>query len=108
MEGSFYRERLEHQDISVVVPEDSVGVYVHDSIVNELTLGQFTDQTRAAFLDVSTDLTNQPRGRRRDLGLYGDPTTARRHERRVVPEILDHRDPLRGDPQRRTRPLRLD
>lgn len=58
MECSFYRERLEHQDIGVVVPEDRARAYVHDAIVNELRLGRFTDQTRAAFLDIGADLIN--------------------------------------------------
>lgn len=56
MEGSCYRDRFERRGVTVVVPDATSRDYIHSAIINELVLGSFTDETRAAFLDICTGL----------------------------------------------------
>ena len=56
MEGTFYRERLEREGLEVVVPGADDRAFVHQAIVEELTLGRFTEKTRTAFSNLCADL----------------------------------------------------
>lgn len=58
MEGEFYRRCFEDLGITVIVPDESTRSYVHDAIIDELTLGHFTDQTRTKFLEICSGLVN--------------------------------------------------
>lgn len=59
MEGSFYPQALARQGIETLVPEQDQRDDVHQKIIDELTLGVFTDATKAAFLGVCTDLAGR-------------------------------------------------
>lgn len=56
MEGTFYQERLGREGVEVVVPGARDRAFVHEVIVEELTLGRFTEQTRRAFVGLCADL----------------------------------------------------
>ena len=58
MEGEFYRRCFEELGITVIVPDESTRSYVHDAIIDELTLGHFTDQTKTKFLEICKGLVN--------------------------------------------------
>lgn len=59
MEGEFYRSRCKQHGIEVLVPDEDTRGYVHDKIIDELTLGIFTDDTRNRFLQVSQELIDR-------------------------------------------------
>jgi aspartate racemase len=56
MEGDFYREKFTDVGIEVIVPAEEERAYVHDAVVKEMTLGNFTAETRAAFVDICQEL----------------------------------------------------
>lgn len=56
MEQAFYRERLETQGITVLVPNDTQREEVHQIIYQELCRGVLDKNSRAAYLDVVEDL----------------------------------------------------
>ena len=56
MEQAFYRERLEAQGITVLVPNDAQREEVHRIIYQELCRGVLDKNSRAAYLDVVEDL----------------------------------------------------
>lgn len=57
MEQAFYRERLEHHGIDVLVPDEGGRTIVHDVIYSELCLGVVSDESRARYLDVVDSLS---------------------------------------------------
>jgi aspartate racemase len=59
MEGEFYRSQCEQHGIEVLVPDEDTRAYVHDRIMDELTLGIFTDDTRTRFLNASQALVDR-------------------------------------------------
>ncbi|MGM0430111.1 MAG: aspartate/glutamate racemase family protein [Pseudomonadota bacterium] len=59
MQQPFYKERLEQQNIKVLVPGESDGVTVDSIIFKELCHGQFTDSARKQYLRVIEDLAAQ-------------------------------------------------
>jgi len=52
MERDFYKSRLNSAGIAVLVPDEAGRRFVHDAIFNELVLGRFLPETRAAFLEI--------------------------------------------------------
>lgn len=59
MEGDFYRTRCEDQGVEVLIPDEQARTYVHNKILDELTLGIFSEPTRASFMQVCADLMTQ-------------------------------------------------
>jgi aspartate racemase len=59
MEGDFYRGKFADAGIEVIVPGREERAYVHDAIIRELTLGDFTAETRAAFVDICQELVDR-------------------------------------------------
>ncbi|TFB98746.1 MULTISPECIES: aspartate/glutamate racemase family protein [Cryobacterium] len=59
MEGEFYRSRFEDKHIEVLTPDEATRSYVHDRIIDELTLGIFTQSTRESFLGVCQELVDR-------------------------------------------------
>jgi aspartate racemase len=59
MEQAFYRERLEQQGISVLIPDESQRERVHTVIYDELCLGQIKDDSRQAYLDIVHSLAER-------------------------------------------------
>lgn len=59
MEQGFYRERLEQQGISVLIPDESQRERVHTVIYDELCLGQIKDDSRQAYLDIVDSLAER-------------------------------------------------
>lgn len=59
MEGEFYRSRCKQHGIKVLIPDEDTRGYVHDKIIDELTLGIFNDDTRTQFLQVSQELVDR-------------------------------------------------
>ena len=56
MEKPFLRERMEANDLTVVVPNDTQRTTIHDIIYGELVKNVFTDESRAAYVDIMQDL----------------------------------------------------
>jgi len=52
MEGDFYRARLEHHGLTVIVPDEPDRTLVHDVIYDELVQGVVSTVSQAAYLDV--------------------------------------------------------
>ena len=59
MEEDFYRGRLQHQGLDVLVPPEKDRDIVHRVIYEELCLGKINDDSRAAFLRIIEDLRAQ-------------------------------------------------
>ncbi|MBJ7267023.1 aspartate/glutamate racemase family protein [Idiomarina abyssalis] len=59
MQQPFYRERLEQQNIKVLIPGESDGNTVDNIIFKELCHGQFTDSARKQYLRIIEDLAAQ-------------------------------------------------
>ncbi len=59
MEQTFYRERLEHQGIQVIIPNDVQRVRVHTVIYNELCLGKINNESKQDYLEIVTSLKDQ-------------------------------------------------
>lgn len=59
MEEDFYRGRLQHQGLDVLVPPEKDRDIVHRVIYEELCLGKINDDSRAAFLHIIEDLRAQ-------------------------------------------------
>ncbi len=56
MEQTFYRERLEKQGISVIIPDDRERNAVHRIIYEELCKGIINPDSKAAYLDIADSL----------------------------------------------------
>lgn len=52
MEQTFYRERLEQQDISVIIPDDNERDAIHRIIYEELCRGIINPDSKVAYLDI--------------------------------------------------------
>ncbi|MGM0905001.1 MAG: aspartate/glutamate racemase family protein [Pseudomonadota bacterium] len=59
MQQPFYKERLEQQNIKVLIPGESDGNTVDSIIFKELCHGQFTDNARKQYLRIIEDLATQ-------------------------------------------------
>ncbi|MCD8511991.1 MAG: aspartate/glutamate racemase family protein [Nitrincola sp.] len=59
MEQTFYRERLEHQGIQVIIPNDVQRVRVHTVIYNELCLGKINNESKQDYLEIVRSLKDQ-------------------------------------------------
>ncbi|MDO6440985.1 aspartate/glutamate racemase family protein [Marinobacter sp. 2_MG-2023] len=59
MEQTFYRERLERQGISVIIPDDSERNAVHRIIYEELCQGVINPDSKAIYLDVVDSLATR-------------------------------------------------
>ena len=58
MSQSFYRSRLESHGLEVLVPSEQDRALVHRVIYDELCLGVFRDESRAAYVDVVSRLVS--------------------------------------------------
>ena len=52
MEQDFYKDRLAHNGLEVIVPDDADRATVHRIIYDELVAGKITDESRAAYRDI--------------------------------------------------------
>ncbi len=59
MEQAFYRERIEAQGVSVLVPNESQRNTIHEVIFKELCLGVTKQASKQAYLDIINDLHQQ-------------------------------------------------
>lgn len=59
MEQAFYRDRLEQQGISVLIPDETQRERVHGVIYDELCLGQIRDDSRQDYLDIVASLAER-------------------------------------------------
>jgi len=59
MQQPFYKDRLEQQNIKVLIPGESDGNTVDSIIFKELCHGQFTDNARKQYLRIIEDLAAQ-------------------------------------------------
>ncbi|PFG09387.1 aspartate/glutamate racemase family protein [Marinobacter sp. LV10MA510-1] len=56
MEQAFYREKLEQQGITVIIPDDNERSVVHRIIYDELCQGIITPESKTSYLDVVASL----------------------------------------------------
>lgn len=59
MEQTFYRERLEHHGIQVIIPDKQQRERIHSVIYNELCLGKINAQSKHDYLEIVTSLKDQ-------------------------------------------------
>lgn len=59
MEQAFYRERLEAQGISVLVPDDNQRDVVHRVIYQELCQGEVVPESKQQYLDIVSSLAER-------------------------------------------------
>jgi aspartate racemase len=59
MEQDFYRERLEQQGLTVIVPPTEEREIVHRIIYEELCLGKVLPESRAAYQTIMDKLARQ-------------------------------------------------
>ena len=59
MEQTFYRERLEHHGIQVIIPDKQQRERIHSVIYNELCLGQINARSKHDYLEIVTSLKDQ-------------------------------------------------
>lgn len=59
MEQNFYRNRLIHHGLTVLIPDDDDRALVHRVIYNELCLGQVRPESRTAFIGIIKRLADQ-------------------------------------------------
>ncbi|MEM9400901.1 MAG: aspartate/glutamate racemase family protein [Pseudomonadota bacterium] len=59
MEKDFYRERLEAQGLTVLMPDADARHRVNEVIYDELCLGEIRDDSRASFLSIIDDLRSR-------------------------------------------------
>jgi len=53
MEGNFYREPFEKNEISVVTPGEEDRKYTHEKIVTELVRGNFKEETKIELIEIA-------------------------------------------------------
>jgi len=58
MESDFYKSKLQSHGIDVVVPGKASREYIHDKIISELVLNQFTSKTKQGFLTVIEEMAS--------------------------------------------------
>lgn len=60
MEQNFYRQRLQDRySIAVEIPPDKDRNFIHETIYDELCLGQINPASRSKFVEITEDLKNQ-------------------------------------------------
>jgi len=59
MEEEFYRGRLEHQGLEVVIPDDRGMQLVHDVIFDELCKGEVRSSSRQDYLTIMDEMMHQ-------------------------------------------------
>ena len=59
MEQTFYRERLEHQGIQAIIPNEVQRERVHAVIYNELCLGKINNESKQDYLEIVRSLKDQ-------------------------------------------------
>jgi len=59
MEMDFYRNRLNREDIEVLIPNADERKYIHSKEVNEFLKGVFTDESRTGFLKIINRLHSE-------------------------------------------------
>ena len=59
MENSFYKDALADHGIACIVPNETERTFIHNSILNEMVKGIFTDAAKAAHLDIINSLIAQ-------------------------------------------------
>lgn len=56
MEEDFYKSILNKHDVEVIIPEIKEREYLHRCILDELTQGKFTTETKSGFLEIIDQL----------------------------------------------------
>ena len=59
MEQTFYRERLEHHGIQVIIPDEQQRERIHSVIYHELCLGKINSESKQEYLEIVTSLKGQ-------------------------------------------------
>ena len=59
MENSFYRDALADHGIACIVPNETERTFIHNSILNEMVKGIFTDVAKASHLEIINSLISQ-------------------------------------------------
>jgi aspartate racemase len=59
MEMDFYKNRLKHEGIQVLIPNGEERKYIHSRLIKELLKGVFSDECRAGFLKVMNRLHSE-------------------------------------------------
>ena len=59
MEQTFYRERLEHQGIQVIIPNEVQRERIHSVIYHELCLGKINSESKQEYLEIVRSLKDQ-------------------------------------------------
>jgi aspartate racemase len=59
MEEPFYRRRLEHHGLVVLIPEEPDCTTVHDGIYDELVQGRIEAESRSAYLEIIARLVDR-------------------------------------------------
>lgn len=59
MENSFYRDALADHGIACIVPNETERTFIHNSILNEMVKGIFTDVAKTSHLEIINRLISQ-------------------------------------------------
>ena len=59
VENPFFRDRLNRFGLESIIPDETDRDYIHASIFNELTRGQFKDETRSGYAEIITKLQDE-------------------------------------------------
>ncbi|MCS3800079.1 aspartate/glutamate racemase family protein [Niastella sp. OAS944] len=59
MENSFYKDTLADHGIACIVPNETERTFIHNSILNEMVKGIFTDVAKASHLEIINSLISQ-------------------------------------------------
>lgn len=59
MEENFYTSILKKHNIAVVIPDESQREFIHNSIFKELINGDFREDTKAGFIEITDDLNHR-------------------------------------------------
>jgi aspartate racemase len=59
MENSFYKEALAEHGITTIVPNETERDFIHNSILNEMVKGVFTEASKATHLEIISRLISE-------------------------------------------------
>jgi aspartate racemase len=59
MENSFYKEALAEHGITTIVPNETERNFIHNSILNEMVKGVFTETSKATHLEIISRLISE-------------------------------------------------
>ncbi len=58
MEREFFREKLTAHGLRTIIPETEDRQFIHNSVLDEMGIGIFSDQTKHRYLDIIAQLQN--------------------------------------------------